>query len=398
MSRCLIYMAVVALSVSYCQSTQAQQKSIVETAVGAGNFNTLVTAVKAAGLVDALSGSDQLTVFAPTDDAFAKLDPALLESLLKPENKAKLAAVLTYHVLKGRISAADAYDHRSAKSLNGQRLMIDFQAASPTIGGSNLVASDIGCTNGVIHVIDTVMIPSLDSIPVVATEAGTFNTLLAAVEAADLGEVLGGAGPFTVFAPTDDAFAVLPEGTVEGLLKPENKQKLIDLLKYHVLSGRAYDNNAVSGKSAPTLLGPSVMVTFSADGLMVNQSKVVAKNIDASNGVIHVIDKVLSPNTAVKGEQAMVGYDRDKAMSMIKTVIKEGVPVYNAGHHDKCGEMYQTTMDELLSKGIVGADEQMMTVISDTLNTADETEGDTDRAWVLRRGLDSVFTRLGEMP
>ena len=349
-------------------------------------------------MVDALSGSNQLTVFAPTDDAFAKLDPALLESLLKPENKAKLAAVLTYHVLKGRISAADAYDHRSAKSLNGQRLMIDFQAASPTIGGANLIASDIGCTNGVIHVIDTVMIPSLDSIPAVATKAGTFKTLLAAVEAADLGDVLGGAGPFTVFAPNDDAFAALPEGTVEDLLKPENKQKLIDTLKYHVLSGRAYDNEAVRGKSAPTLLGPSVMVTFSADGVMVNQSKVVAKNINASNGVIHVIDKVLSPDTALSDGPAMVGYDRDKAMSMINAVIKEGVPVYNAGHHGQCGDMYQTTMDKLLSKGIAGADEKMMTVISDTLNTADQTEGDTDRAWVLRRGLDSVLSGLGEMP
>ena len=140
-------------------SASAQQKSIVETAVGAGNFNTLVAAVKAAGLVDALSGTKQLTVFAPTDAAFEKIDPLTLQSLLDPANKDKLQAILTYHVVPGRVKAADAYGLSSAKSLQGQRLNLKLQQDSPSINESKIVVTDIECSNGVIHVIDSVIMP-----------------------------------------------------------------------------------------------------------------------------------------------------------------------------------------------------------------------------------------------
>lgn len=128
-----------------------------------------------------------------------------------------------------------------------------------------------------------------------AAGAGTFNTLVAAVQAADLVDTLKGDGPFTVFAPTDEAFAALPEGTVENLLKPENKDQLIAVLTYHVLPGKVMAGD-IAGKStaAATVEGQDLMIN-AADGVMVNDANVVSADIDTSNGVIHVIDKVLLP-------------------------------------------------------------------------------------------------------
>jgi len=128
----------------------------------------------------------------------------------------------------------------------------------------------------------------------VAVGAGKFNTLAAALKAAGLVETLKGAGPFTVFAPTDEAFAKLPKGTVESLLKPENKEKLIGILKYHVVQGRVYSPDAVKAGKAATLQGGSVTIA-SAGGVTIDNAKVESADLDASNGVIHVIDTVIMP-------------------------------------------------------------------------------------------------------
>ncbi len=132
---------------------------IVDTAVSAGSFNTLVTAVKAAGLVETLKGTGPFTVFAPTDDAFAKLPKGTVEDLLKPENKEKLQAILTYHVVPGKVMAADAVALDSAPTVNGQKFMISQKDGSVFVDNAKVVKTDIETTNGVIHVIDTVIIP-----------------------------------------------------------------------------------------------------------------------------------------------------------------------------------------------------------------------------------------------
>ena len=388
MSKFVACACIIALSVVAVSPVAAQQKNIVETAASAGNFNTLIAAAKAAGLAGALSGNDQLTVFAPTDDAFAKLDQNLLASLLQPENKDKLAAILTYHVVPGRVSASAAYGLNEATPLQGQRLNLDFRGEKPMVNQAQVVASDIQCSNGVIHVIDEVLLPSLDTIPATAVKAGTFNTLVAAVGAAGLGDVLGGQGPFTVFAPSDDAFAKLPAGTVESLLKPENKQKLVDILKYHVVQGRVYDEAAVKAGKATTLLNRSVKVNFSAEGLMVNDAKVVAKNLDASNGVIHVIDSVLLPGSSVGPAEAL---------TMLSDAINRGAPVFNAGQHQECCNIYTGAMTGLMESGIDGADQHTMSIISNALSNANRTSNDTDRAWALRSGVDQLYNRLGSM-
>ena len=138
----------------------ATQKDIVDTAVAAGSFKTLAAALQAAGLVDTLKGDGPFTVFAPTDAAFAKLPPGTLDGLLKPENKGKLTAILTYHVVPGRILAPRLGEMHSAATVNGAPLAIRSEKGKVTVGGAHVVQSDIACSNGVIHVIDTVLLPN----------------------------------------------------------------------------------------------------------------------------------------------------------------------------------------------------------------------------------------------
>jgi transforming growth factor-beta-induced protein len=134
-------------------------KDIVDTAVAAGSFETLVTAVQAADLVETLKGEGPFTVFAPTDDAFAKLPAGTLEDLLKPESKGTLTAILTYHVVPGKVMAADVVGLESATTVNGKDLSIKVEGDTVMVDSATVVQTDIECSNGVIHVIDAVVLP-----------------------------------------------------------------------------------------------------------------------------------------------------------------------------------------------------------------------------------------------
>ncbi|MHC4939380.1 MAG: fasciclin domain-containing protein [Planctomycetota bacterium] len=267
-------------------STANAQDDIVTTAVKAGKFKTLAAALQQAELVSALQGEGPFTVFAPTDEAFAALPKGTVESLLKPKNKAKLQAILKYHVVAGAVPAAKVIGLKGAVTLQGQRVDIKVADKTVMVDGARVVKADIRCGNGIIHVIDKVILPESRDITQVAAGANTFKTLLAAAKAAGLAETLASKGPFTVFAPTDEAFAKLPAGTVENLLKPENKKALQAILLYHVVSGRVYSEQAMKLTEAKTLQGSKVAI---------GTLKISATDIDASNGVIHVIDQVILP-------------------------------------------------------------------------------------------------------
>ena len=348
-----------------CFSSSAFSKDIVDTAVSSGSFNTLVAAVKAAGLVDALKGDGPLTVLAPTDEAFAKLPPGTVETLLKPENKQQLIDILTFHVIPAKAGSNQVRKLDSAKSLNGQLVDIGLADGNLTVDGAKIVKTDIACDNGVIHVIDQVILPASDNIPTVATKAGAFNTL-------------------TVFAPTDEAFAKLPAGTIDTLLKPENKGQLADILKYHVVAGRVYSADALAAKAAPTLQGGSVAITANDSGAKVNGANLVQTDIDASNGVIHVIDSVLLPP---KG-QAM------SPKTMIQDAIAKGAPVYNAGHAGECAQIYMDTAEQLLSRNDHGLNSHQARSLMTSLNSAKSCSCMDTRAWTMRRALDSAYVAM----
>ncbi len=293
-------------SAAACEGTKANSinvalvegdKDIVDVAVGAGQFNTLAAALKAAGLVDTLKGKGPFTVFAPTDEAFAKLPKGTLENLLKPENKAALAGILTYHVVSGNVQAADVVKLTNATTVNGQRIDIKARDGKVMVDGANVVKTDIAASNGTIHVIDAVILPASKDLVETAVEAGSFSTLAKALKAAGLVDTLKRQTKdgFTVFAPTDDAFAKLPKGTLEDLLKPENKDKLAGILTYHVVPGRVYADQVGGLKKATTAQGTEVMFKLDGSKAMINNATITATDIEASNDVIHVIDSVILP-------------------------------------------------------------------------------------------------------
>lgn len=358
-----------------------QAKDIVETAVEAGSFNTLATALKAADLVSVLQGEGPFTVFAPTDEAFAKVPSEALNGLLKPENKDKLTAVLTYHVVAGNVSSKQVVELTGATTVNGQRVDIKVEDGKVFVDGAQVVTTDIECDNGVIHVIDSVIMPASDNIVETAKSAEMFGTLLAAAGAAGLADVLG-TEELTVFAPTDEAFAKLPEGTVESLLKPENKNKLIDILKYHVVAGRVYSDDALKAESAATLQGAPVTIGVSNGEAMVNKAKLIKTDLDASNGVIHVIDSVLMPppsNAMMRAE--------------IESAVATGAGLFNSGHHQQCADLYHATMSKMMSS--LPQSHRLVGHMSSTISSAESTTCPTTRSWILRNGIDQMYASLG---
>lgn len=291
-------------------------KDIVDTAVAAGNFKTLVAAVQAAGLVDALKGAGPFTVFAPTDEAFAKLPAGTVDALLK-DPKA-LGDILKYHVVAGKVMAADVVKLTSADTLLGKSVAIKAEGGKVMVNEANVTATDIEASNGVIHVIDSVILPPAEEAAAdkdlvdTAIAAGNFKTLVAAVEAAGLVDALKGEGPLTVFAPTDEAFAALPAGTVEGLLKDPEKLKAI--LLYHVVEGKVLAADAAKLTEAKTLNGAAIKISAADGKVMINDAEVVSADVMASNGVIHVINQVILP----PADDAMA--DKD----IVDTAIADG--------------------------------------------------------------------------
>jgi uncharacterized surface protein with fasciclin (FAS1) repeats len=285
---------------------QAQEPgTIVDIAVADGRFDTLVAALQAANLAETLAGEGPFTVFAPTDAAFSRLPEGTVEALLN--DIPALTDILLYHVVSGEVLAEQALELGEAETLQGQSVEITFDEGNILIPGglafvndARIRITDIQASNGVIHVIDRVILPpaeaeeeSMGTIVDIAVADGRFETLVAALQAAELVETLSGEGPFTVFAPTDDAFAKLPEGTVEGLL--EDIPALTDILLYHVVSGEVLAADVVELESAETVLGESVSIRVEDGNVYINDSMVIITDIMADNGVIHVIDTVLLP-------------------------------------------------------------------------------------------------------
>jgi len=284
----------------------ANSKNIVELAAGTKDLSTLVAALKAGKLVSALEGPGPFTVFAPSNEAFAKLPEATLKSLLDPKNIKQLDAILEYHVVAGAaVYSKDLKSEQEVKTLEGQKLTVRKSLDGVTINGkSKVTTADVGASNGVVHIIDTVLIPpsvSAVSKNIVELAAGTkdLSTLVAALKAGKLVSALEGPGPFTVFAPSNEAFAKLPEATLKSLLDPKNIKQLDAILEYHVVAGAAvYSKDLKSEQEVKTLEGQKLTVRKSLDGVTINgKSKVTTADVGASNGVVHIIDTVLIPQS-----------------------------------------------------------------------------------------------------
>lgn len=225
-----------------------------------------------------------------------------------------------------------------------------------------------------------------DDIVDTAVKAGSFKTLAAALNAADLVDALKGNGPFTVFAPTDEAFAKLPSGTLESLLKPENKDKLTAILKYHVVPGRVLAADALAAGSAKTLEGSPVRIRVEGDSPMVNGAKLVSTDIAASNGVIHVVDSVLLPSENSQSEV--------HPRQMIETAIRTGAPLYNQGHVSQCASVYMSTVQTLLSSEGHSMCSSTRHSLETALTSAQHSTCSDSQAWTLRHALDNAYNSM----
>jgi len=310
----------------------ATPKNILETTNEYGTFQTLLGGLYAADLTATLSDNrNSFTVFAPTDEAFLKLFASLPNNistcLLQPNNKGILTDILKYHVLSGKVYSYDLQDSMAITTLNGDDVTFDLSVGDQIhINESNITIPDIEASNGVIHVIDSVLFPSdidvgafigtCQDIPEATISNDNFETLAAALDAADLVDTLSDpAGPFTVFAPTDEAFASLPDGLVACLLKPNNEGTLADILKYHVIEGKFLSSELNNDMATTTLNGDGVTIDLS-DGVQINDSNVITPDIEVSNGVIHAIDSVLFPSNI--DVNAILATCRDIPQSIVK--------------------------------------------------------------------------------
>ena len=263
--------------------------TVVDVIVGSDDHNVLEAAVIAAELADDLSGAGPFTVFAPTDAAFAALGSVVDDLLLDPTGA--LADILLYHVVGANVLSTDL-TAGDVTTLNGDDVTVSFDGGNVFINDAQVIVADITTDNGVVHVIDAVLLPPVTTVVDVIVNSDDHNTLEAAVIAAELADDLSGAGPFTVFAPTDAAFAALGSVVDDLLLDPTGA--LADILLYHVVSGNVLSTDLTAG-SVETLNGASVDVSFDGGNVFINDAQVIVADITTDNGVVHVIDAVLLP-------------------------------------------------------------------------------------------------------
>ena len=274
-------------------------KDIVDTAVAAGSFKTLVSAVQAAGLESTLRGAGPFTVFAPTDDAFKKVPDFLLTKLVSAPYKTELGLILKYHVLSGKVAASDVLGKTQAvDTVAGAKLNVDGSGGMVKLNADAKVSTaDVGASNGVIHIIDGVLLPTIvDTASLYVDGETKFSTLVTAIKAAGLVDTLSGPGPFTVFAPTDKAFSDLKAQVGDAAFNAilADKAQLTSILTYHVVSGAVYEKDVTAG-AVKTVQGDNINIGTNG-GVTINDStKVVFTDLPNRNGVIHVIDKVLLP-------------------------------------------------------------------------------------------------------
>ena len=272
--------------------------NIPETAQSTGVHTSLVAALSHAGLVETLQGDGPFTVFAPTDEAFAAAGIDLSAFDTAEENET-LSDILLYHVLSGAVPSSDVTDGLTVAMVNGDNASFTVTADGVTIEGANVTTADVETTNGVIHVIDKVLMPPADpvvvpDIPSIAASTGVHDALVAALTKADLVATLQGEGPFTVFAPTDQAFTDAGID-LDAFTTEEEIAVLADILLYHVLSGAVPSSDVTDGLTVAMVNGDNASFTVTADGVTIEGASVTTADVTASNGVIHVIDKVLMP-------------------------------------------------------------------------------------------------------
>jgi transforming growth factor-beta-induced protein len=266
--------------------------TIPDVAIEAGNFTTLVALIDSVDLLVTLYGTGPFTVFAPTDEAFAAFEaenPGTLESLTPEQTE----ALLLYHVLGFEASSSSLTDGMRPETLLSPQTLEIGVNGGVMVNGIAVVTPDIRASNGIIHAIDGILVPP--DIIQTAIAAGSFTALAALIGDLDIVETLQGSGPFTVFAPTDEAFAAF-EAENPGLLEGLSPEELSNIVRYHVVSGQYLSSDLSDGQELETLEDGAATVSIGVgETVTVNDAQVVTADIRTFNGVIHIIDGLLIP-------------------------------------------------------------------------------------------------------
>jgi transforming growth factor-beta-induced protein len=280
-------------------------KDIVELARATPVLSTLVTAIETAGLSSTLKGPGPFTVFAPTNAAFDKLDEGVLDALLA--NPDVLEQILLYHVVSGKVMSSDLSSGPVSTLLTGKSIDVEVSGGSVTLNSlASVTGADVEASNGVVHLIDEVLIPPdfelpKDNIVEIAQATPSLSTLVAALtKFPDLVTALSSAGTYTVFAPDNDAFAALLTAIGQSSLDDVPESVLRVILEYHVISTAAIMSGELSdGQTAEALSGEEISVTINNDGVFISDAKVLTPDVEASNGVVHIMEDVMVPPSIV---------------------------------------------------------------------------------------------------
>jgi transforming growth factor-beta-induced protein len=294
-----VLLAAVALSgFNLNLSSQATSgKSVVQTAQDDGNFTKFIGALNTTGLTETLNGSGPYTVFAPTDTAFAAMNQTALNNLTK--DNASLAKVLRYHVVPGKITASQLTNNLTLKTLEGQDLVIIENQTGTYVNNAKIAANGTEVSNGMLYAIDKVLVPQ--TIVETLNNTSSLSKFTTAVMKANLTDSLNGTGPFTVFAPSDSAFAKADQTELNRLMSSNDTTNLTKMLTYHVVPYNVVIGNGTNSSLLKTVEGSFLVMTVHASGVFINDAKVLTADIVCSNGVVHIIDKVLTtPKTILQ--------------------------------------------------------------------------------------------------
>jgi uncharacterized surface protein with fasciclin (FAS1) repeats len=353
------------------------------------NLTTLLALVKASGIE--LPSGTKVTIFAPTNEAFAKLPKEKVEFLTSAKGKSTLQAILKHHVVGQAVGSSSVLDRRRLAALSGQSLEVDPTAL--TVDGARLVATDVAFDGGLVHVIDAVMVPELRSIEEIVAEDARFETLRAAIKAADLGAALGARnpGPWTLLAPSNEAFGAIPPDTLNALLG--DRAALTAVLGAHVLPTMIRREEMLAQGSARTLPGNgSVRFALGPGGITAEGARIEVADIEASNGIIHVIDRVLpAPTTRTDDDSAAMPERARRAAAILELAIERGVPRFNAGDEASCAALYELAISSVVLLGADALDEGASAELADALKQGAGHADAAERAWTYRRAMDRAL-------
>ena len=372
----------------------AEQTSAGSLAAVAGkaNLTTLLALVKAADLE--LPKGSKVTIFAPTNEAFAKLPKEQVEFLTSAAGKSTLQAILKHHVVAQSLESSAVLDRRRLKALSGQSLDVD--PAALTVDNARLVATDVAFDGGMVHVIDAVMLPELRSIEEIVSADERFATLRTAIGAAGLGPQLGKAnpGPWTLLAPSNKAFAAVPADSLTALL--QDRRALTAVLAAHVLPTAIRREEMLAQGSARTLMGNgSVAFALESGTITAAGARIEVADIEAANGIIHVIDRVLPAPTPAPAAQAAASPDRaEQAAAILELAIERGVPRFNAGDVSSCAALYELAIAAVVLLGEDAISPSAKAVLTEALEHGAAGQEPSERAWTYRRAMDRALESM----